>query len=527
MAKIPINDEQYEILVGPDAVSGEFDIRDVASGTLYTFGPNGAVIPQLESDGATVQDLDVEDGSFTGSFGPDRSNRYPLSPRSSERSTIPSFVAHKEGGQLIAPEDVTLTSGVTATTVADPFIVYEAGTFYLFYEAKETTTPEQNLHVQTSTDGVNFTEQGEVLNTTGDLSYPLVFKEGGDWYMLPDDTALGNERQLYKATNFPMDWSVEYTWTGLGDVKMADTTLFEYEGEWYLSYADEDANGNLIVQLEHGGSSIPTSASGWTRHPSAPLTTGGDALRPGGRPIVYEDTVYQPLQKKVGGTYGAELHFYQYEELTPDTVTYTSIDANPIFQGQGGTDTWNSVRMHHFDCLMGESGEIDTAIVDGGRGDGGWSVGMLSPSEFEPVLARAGLATGPSIADTATATLDLGKMKVDTHGSVDTSADTWTCPVTGWYEVSGQVGFSWSGTANGRVTIDLMDRAAASRVIRTNANAIANITYQTIALNPRPVYLTEGTDYGFDVINASGASIDLSAGEDQSAIYIKRLDSMT
>lgn len=441
-----------------------------------------------------------------------------------ERSTLPAFVAHKNGGQLIDPADITLTSGVTATTVADPFIVYEDGTFYLFYEAKETTTPEQNIHYQTSTDGVNFTEQGEVLNTTGNLSYPLVFKDGGTWYMLPDDTTAANERSLYSTTTFPTGWTKEHTWTGVGDVKMSDTTMFQYEDVWYLSYADEDGLGNEIVQLEYSDT-IPTSAAGWTRHPSSPLTAAADNLRPGGRPIVYQDTVYQPLQKEVDGVYGAELHFYQLEGLTPSGVTHTSIDANPVLQGQGGTESWNAVRMHHFDCVMGESGEIDTAIVDGGTGSGSWSVGIMSPSSFEPVVTRAGLATGPSIANGGTATLDLGKIQVDTHGAVDTTADTWTCPVTGWYEVSAQIGFSYSGTSNGRVTVDFMDRAAATRVVRTNANAITGITYQSLDLAPRFVRLEEGTAYGVDVINASGASVDLSSGEDQSALLIKRLAS--
>lgn len=69
-----------------------------------------------------------------------------------------------------------------------PGVFYDNGTFYVVYEGKGTGSPG-DIGLATSTDGIHFTKQGMILrhNTVGweqaNIGTPSLFKEGGTWYL--------------------------------------------------------------------------------------------------------------------------------------------------------------------------------------------------------------------------------------------------------------------------------------------------------------------------------------------------------
>ncbi|SDW31600.1 hypothetical protein [Paenibacillus sp. CF384] len=69
-----------------------------------------------------------------------------------------------------------------------PGMWYDGGTFYLVYEGTGTGSPGQ-IGLATSTDGVNFTKQGQILthNSSGwesvNIGTPSLYKEGSTWYL--------------------------------------------------------------------------------------------------------------------------------------------------------------------------------------------------------------------------------------------------------------------------------------------------------------------------------------------------------
>ena len=59
--------------------------------------------------------------------------------------------------------------------VADPFMVFENGTWYMFFEAMNDFESRGVIGLATSEDGLSWQYQKIILNESFHLSYPYVF----------------------------------------------------------------------------------------------------------------------------------------------------------------------------------------------------------------------------------------------------------------------------------------------------------------------------------------------------------------
>ncbi|MDH7506383.1 MAG: hypothetical protein QHH15_01145 [Candidatus Thermoplasmatota archaeon] len=66
-------------------------------------------------------------------------------------------------------------SDIKAEFIADPFIIYENGTFYMFFEIY-TFSSSGVIGLAESNDGINWSYKQVVLDDFYHLSYPCVFK---------------------------------------------------------------------------------------------------------------------------------------------------------------------------------------------------------------------------------------------------------------------------------------------------------------------------------------------------------------
>lgn len=455
----------------------------------------------------------------------DYSVEYPASPNEHDAWGIGGFASHPgSDNPVLTAGDFTLSTGEPVDTVADPFVVRDGSTFYMFVEAKESTTPAQNIHYATSDNGLDWTEQGEAISTTNDDSYPIVVKHNGNWYMMPMEAGVSSF-DVYIADTFPGSWSVDTTIT-IPTNAAFDGTIFRYNGLWWLCWGDQDTNNNDNIRLAYNDT-FP--ADSFTEHPSSPIRAAGTNERPGGRPIVHDDYVDIPLQVKVDGNYGRQVRMYRITTL--DTSNYADVEHgnSPILQGNGARsaswDLWNGGRMHHFDPILTERGEISMLYVDGSKGSGPWSVGVFAPTSKEPIQAEMGLSTAQTVTSGSTETLQLDEILFDSHRQVATGNYTWTAPQDGLYRIYGQLGMDYNLGSNNRITLDLMDDGSNSRIRRSNTNGIANVQFQSVELQSRLVYLSSSQTVRFDVENTAGSNIDILDGNDQSGIVIERVDS--
>jgi len=245
--------------------------------------------------------------------------------------------------------------------VADPFIVKDGDTYYIFYEVANggTTT----ICYSFSSDGLAWTYGGQVLTSaeTGSstLSYPCVIRVDGEWYMMPD--CGGQTVRLFKATTFPTVW-IDYETLIFTAHNMRDATPFQYNGTWYVLVFDKSLATARLFYAENC-----IYGAQWHEHPSSPILTGMDNSRPGGRPIVRENSVDMYIQDDAP-TYGNLLRAYRLTNLSLTTCTAAELETSPILNASGSG--WNADGMHHLDRV--DSG---LSIVDG-VSSGGFSIGI-------------------------------------------------------------------------------------------------------------------------------------------------------
>jgi hypothetical protein len=144
---------------------------------------------------------------------------------------------------------------------ADPFVIEDKGRNWLFVEEIPAGTPKGRLAVMEVKDD-GFSKPTTILDRPYHLSYPFVFRDRGEFFMLPE-TAANNTVELYRATRFPFEWKLEKVLRS--DVCVVDTTPLFLNGIWYF----------LTTSARHGQETFlfwSTTVDGeWHYHPCNPI----------------------------------------------------------------------------------------------------------------------------------------------------------------------------------------------------------------------------------------------------------------
>jgi len=237
-----------------------------------------------------------------------------------------------------------------AKFVADPFLIYENGNFYMFFEIFSLITSKGDIGVAESNDGINWTYDQIVLDESFHLAYPCVFKYNNQYYMIPE-TAATHSIRLYKAHDFPYNWSFEKTL--IDGREFTDSTIFYYNDTWCLF---TESQNDYSLYLYFSDSPLNT----WVEHPSNPIISkDANISRPGGNVIVNNDRIFRYTQDCYP-TYGNQVWAFEITELTKNAYKEERIGNIPILKGY---DSWNIVGMHHISICKIDNRWI--AAVDG------------------------------------------------------------------------------------------------------------------------------------------------------------------
>jgi hypothetical protein len=187
---------------------------------------------------------------------------------------------------------------------ADPFVVRDAGRWWMFFEELRDRDPRGEIGVWEMGQGGPLGEPRIVLRRPYHLSYPQVFRHEGLWYMLPE-TALERRIELYVAERFPEGWRLHSTL--LEGIEAVDATLLSHGGHWYL-FASKQDELHAFTASRPFGPFIP--------HPANPLVSDIRSARMAGRFFHSGGRLYRPAQR---GTpfYGAGLSVSEVLELSP------------------------------------------------------------------------------------------------------------------------------------------------------------------------------------------------------------------
>jgi hypothetical protein len=195
---------------------------------------------------------------------------------------------------------------------ADPFVFWHEGKAHVFCEELPFGTGKGVISLFTlSADGV-MSAPRVVLERPYHLSYPFVFAEDGEIWMIPE-TSANRTIELYRATRFPDEWVREAVL--VEDVVAADATLLTHGGRRWLfaSLAAEGGSSWDNLGLFHA----PRLAGPWTAHPLNPVVIDVRAARPAGMMFQHGGRLLRPAQD-CSDDYGAALTLYEVTRLDPE-----------------------------------------------------------------------------------------------------------------------------------------------------------------------------------------------------------------
>jgi len=258
--------------------------------------------------------------------------------------------------RILTRDDVT---DIAATAVADPFAIRVGGAWHLFFEVWNWRENKGEIGHAVSTDTKRWSYDRIVLAEPFHLSYPQVFADGDNIYMIPESFQAGAVR-LYQASPFPTRWKCVATL--LKGEYLVDASIFQYAGTWWMFVDASPGQANDTLRLFEA----EVMTGPWREHPASPIIAGdAHCARPGGRVIEYECLPMRFTQNCLPD-YGTDVRAFVIDELTSNT--YRERPARPVpILGPSGSG-WYSSGMHHIDAHHLESEWL--AFVDGWRRPG-------------------------------------------------------------------------------------------------------------------------------------------------------------
>ncbi len=251
---------------------------------------------------------------------------------------------------VLTGKDVT---DVNAAFVADPFMIHDKESYYMFFEVMNRTSGHGDIGYATSTDAKNWSYQKIVIDEEFHLSYPYVFKWDNNFYLIPESHHDLSVR-LYKASSFPDTWV--HAGTLLSGYHFVDPSIVRHNERWWLFVSNPDCDVlNLYYANDLNGP--------WNPHPMNPVVKfNKHAARPGGRILQYEDRLFR-LAQDDAPTYGIQVFAFEIITLTETDYQEKQASRAPIVSKTG--NSWNAAGMHHVDLHTMNDQWI--GIVDGRR----------------------------------------------------------------------------------------------------------------------------------------------------------------
>lgn len=205
---------------------------------------------------------------------------------------------------------------------ADPFLFIYNNRLYLFYEEMPIGNGLGVIKMVSTNDLHKWSKPVQITHEPQcHFSYPWIFEENGEVYMMPE-TGCDHNIRLYKATDNSLTRFEPYKIILKRDRKYWDEIKFDYadsciykkNGMYYLfsSYYSQ----KKIYYLELYVSD--RIDGGYKLHPASPICIGNKYGRCAGSIIEHNGKIFRPAQDCVT-VYGGQVHLLEIDELTPSS----------------------------------------------------------------------------------------------------------------------------------------------------------------------------------------------------------------
>ena len=211
---------------------------------------------------------------------------------------------------------------------ADPFVIVRAERYYVFIEEKIYATGLGRIACLTLDREGQLLSNQVVLERPYHLSYPFIFEQGGELFMIPE-SASNHSIELYRCARFPDHW--EFVKTLMKEIYGVDATLLEHKNKYWL-FANVKENSGSSLDALHLFYADSLFADVWTPHPHNPVVRDIRSARPAGRIFRQDGKWIRPSQDS-SRRYGYALRFNEILKLNEDAYAETAVST---FRPPGG-----------------------------------------------------------------------------------------------------------------------------------------------------------------------------------------------
>jgi hypothetical protein len=183
---------------------------------------------------------------------------------------------------------------------ADPFIVFENNLYYVFIEELMYDSNKGHISVFTISPEGELSTPQKIIEEKYHLSYPFVFQEQDDYYMIPESME-NKSIDLYKCSVFPDKW--EKVKVLMNNINAVDPTLFFYNNKYWLFVNVRENEGASEWDELFLYYADDFKSDAWTSHPQNPIVSDVKKARPAGRIFKQNGQYYRPSQN-CSGHYG-------------------------------------------------------------------------------------------------------------------------------------------------------------------------------------------------------------------------------
>jgi len=215
---------------------------------------------------------------------------------------------------------------------ADPFPIEHKGQVTLFVEEFDHRKQKGVISAMRFGPGGPLGRPEVVLERGYHLSYPFVFEQDGDVWMVPESCAAGRI-DLYRAAEFPRDWVHEAVL--VDGIVASDATLLQHQGRWWMFATVRDDNAGAFSDSLHLWSAVDFRGP-WKPHAKNPVLVDIASARPAGRIVRMGESLIRPVQDCRKG-YGQALGFARIVRLDDEAYeqeVVSTVQAGALWEGR-------------------------------------------------------------------------------------------------------------------------------------------------------------------------------------------------
>ncbi|MFZ0592249.1 MAG: hypothetical protein WAM39_17430 [Bryobacteraceae bacterium] len=223
---------------------------------------------------------------------------------------------------------------------ADPFAAEQDGRHFVFFEEVPAGSARGRISALEVLGPGECDLPFPVLEAKHHLSYPAVFKNNGEWFLLPESSA-SHQVSLYRAARFPDNW--EHCANLVENLPVVDTTPFHLDGTWYFFTTTRAPNVETFLFYSD------RLDGRWHYHPSNPVCSEAVCARGAGQLFFADGKLFRPSQDHSSG-YGSGIVLNEILRLTrSEYEEWPFRTIRPDWQpGLIGTHTLNRDSLYEF-----------------------------------------------------------------------------------------------------------------------------------------------------------------------------------